>query len=59
MKNTQCPVDFDDMYEECFECNGEGWILDDCFEDTCFCLNPEEDHDLIPCPVCNPGGKYK
>lgn len=39
-------------YDGCFECGGDGWIVDDCFEDTCCCANPEEDHGLIPCPNC-------
>jgi len=42
--------------EECDECAGEGWIVDDCFEDCCCCVNPEVEHGLIPCPTCNPKG---
>lgn len=42
-----------DPDEECYQCGGEGWITGECFEDTCCCANPEEDHDMIPCPVCS------
>jgi len=49
--------DYDDCdAEECDECAGEGWIVDDCDEDCCCCLNPEIDHRLVPCPTCNPKG---
>ena len=40
----------------CSRCDGEGWILGDCFEDTCCCEDPETEHDMIPCNLCNPGG---
>ncbi len=48
----------DDDYEddEYCECGGDGWIVDDCFEDTCCCADPDTQHDIIPCPNCNPGG---
>jgi hypothetical protein len=41
---------------ECDECDGYGWITGDCFEDTCCCLDPDADHDAMPCPKCNPNG---
>jgi hypothetical protein len=40
--------------DECYECGGEGIVLDDCFEDTCCCADPETEHDMVPCPVCQP-----
>lgn len=43
----------DDFDEECGECGGEGWILGDCFEDTCCCADPESEHGWIRCN-CNP-----
>ena len=43
--------------KECGECGGEGWITGDCFEDTCCCADPEAEHGVIPCPLCNPEGK--
>jgi len=50
--------DFDDGPEDddCYECGGEGWIVDDCFEDTCCCADPDTEHGVIPCPRCNPKG---
>lgn len=38
--------------EGCFECGDEGYVVDDCFEDTCCCADPELQHGLIRCPVC-------
>jgi hypothetical protein len=54
MSMSEQNCDFDDG---CYECGGEGWILDECFEDTCCCANPDAQHDYIPCPVCNPKGR--
>jgi hypothetical protein len=50
--------DNDDIFTDdcCYECGDEGWIIDDCFEDTCCCAD-EEDHGWIPCPLCNPRGE--
>ena len=45
--------DFDEECEECGECGGEGWVTDDCFEDTCCCADPETSHGVIRC-ICNP-----
>lgn len=39
----------DDYEGECPECGGEGFIEDDCFEDTCCCADP---HDIVPCKTC-------
>lgn len=36
---------------DCPECGGEGFIEDDCDEDTCCCAEP---HEMIPCPTCTP-----
>jgi len=61
-KNFIDPLDDDDEYDEyydpddCWECGGEGWITDDCFEDTCCCLDPDAEHGIVPCPKCNPNG---
>lgn len=38
--------------DECYECGGEGYLVDDCFEDTCCCADPETEHGIIPCPNC-------
>ncbi len=48
--------DVDPEDDDCYECGGEGWIVDECFEDTCCCADPDEEHGLIPCPNCNPRG---
>ena len=50
-------IDYEDDDDECYECGGEGWIEDQCFEDTCCCADPAASHGLIPCPLCNPEGK--
>jgi len=39
--------------DECDLCGGEGFIEGECFEDTCCCADPEDEHGLIPCPQCN------
>jgi hypothetical protein len=49
--------DFDEPLEDCYECGGELWIIAECFDDTCCCDDPAAEHDVIPCPVCNPGGR--
>lgn len=41
--------------EVCYRCDGDGYIVADCFEDTCCCADPELEHDLIVCPVCGIG----
>lgn len=50
------PDNFDDedFYadEECYECGGDGIILNDCFEDTCCCADPEASHGYSLCPNC-------
>ena len=37
----------------CDECVGEGFVVADCFEDTCCCADPEIDHGVIRCPKCH------
>lgn len=46
---------YDPSEEEdgCYECGGDGWITEDCFEDTCCCSDPEIEHGVVPCPLCN------
>lgn len=43
----------DEFGEECGECGGEGWVVADCFEDTCCCADPELEHGMVRCD-CNP-----
>ena len=49
-------LDSDDV-DECCDCDGSGWFVADCFEDTCCCLDPETEHGIEPCPTCNPEGR--
>ena|ERR1017187_741416 len=44
-----------DYEEECGTCAGEGYVLDDCFEDTCCCADPETQHGHSKCPDCERG----
>ena len=53
--NTPAGSDYEDSdwYEEdCYECEGEGFVLNECFEDTCCCADPELQHGYRICPVC-------
>lgn len=51
------PDDYCDDDDGCWECGGEGWIENECFEDTCCCADPEASHGIRPCWRCNPQGK--
>jgi len=42
----------DNTDEPCPDCDGDGLMLADCFEDSCCCAEPEMEHDLILCPSC-------
>lgn len=58
-------IDFDDSCEKCgcslqvetcWQCGGAGgWH--DCGDDTCCCLNPDEDLN-DECDICNGKGEY-
>lgn len=43
---------------ECHTCEGDGWVLDDCFEDSCCCADPESEHDVLECRVCQGKGGW-
>ena len=50
-KPERCnPQEYED---ECSECGGKGWVVGDCFEDTCCCADPVLEHGLVRCGVCN------
>jgi hypothetical protein len=49
------PRDFFEDDDVCVECDGEGYVLNDCFEDTCCCEDPEMEHGYGTCPSC--GGR--
>ncbi len=44
--------EFIDEDEECYECGGEGFVVAECFEDTCCCADPHTQHGLVSCPLC-------
>ena len=46
--------DWDDGAEVCDDCSGYGYYHD-CGEDTCCCLDPDED-DLFVCDSCGGSG---
>lgn len=37
-------------WEDCWDCGGEGFTHHDCGEDTCCCLEPENN---VGCDTCN------
>jgi len=39
-------------FHPCFECDGDGYLVADCEEDSCCCLNPEAHHRLVTCDNC-------
>jgi hypothetical protein len=43
---------------ECHACGGAGYVLADCFEDTCPCADPETQHDLVACETCHGAGGW-
>ncbi|MBI4714424.1 MAG: hypothetical protein HY760_00495 [Nitrospirae bacterium] len=45
-----------DVYEDCWKCGGEGLCGHDCGEDTCCCLDPDEDN--VTCDACFGGGYH-
>lgn len=42
----------DEFDEDCQHCGGDGFILQDCFDDTCCCADPEASHGYLPCQFC-------
>jgi hypothetical protein len=40
---------------ECWNCGGEGFSHHDCGEDSCCCLDPEDD---VECDICAGNGHY-
>lgn len=42
-------------WERCYQCGGEGLDGHDCGEDTCCCLDPEDNE---PCDVCGGEGGW-
>ena len=50
------PDDYEYEDECCGECGGEGYVENDCFEDTCCCADPEAEHGIRTCPMCKGRG---
>jgi len=46
----------DGDYVDCWNCGGEGFSGHDCGEDTCCCLDPEDD---VVCDICKGEGGWK
>ncbi len=42
--------------DECEMCSGEGYVDHDCGEDTCCCLDPDNN---VPCGYCHGTGTWK
>ena len=36
----------------CPDCDGDGFIEAECFEDSCCCARPDMEHGYRPCPTC-------
>ena len=58
VEREPCPPECDGERHECYACGGEGLVLDDCFEDSCPCADPETDHDIVECEVCRGAGGW-
>tara|TARA_R110002096_G_scaffold392723_1_gene587717 strand:- start:969 stop:1139 length:171 start_codon:yes stop_codon:yes gene_type:complete len=44
-----------DHWVECYYCGGEGFSYHDCGEDTCVCLQPENN---MMCDICSGAGGW-
>ncbi len=54
-------MNYDDPHEypfDCEDCEGEGLVVGDCFEDTCCCADPASEHNLVQCPTCQGRGGF-
>lgn len=54
MLRPNCGEEMD--WIECENCGGEGFVGHDCGEDSCVCLEPE---DNVLCDVCNGEGGWR
>ena len=57
-KESQCPYCGSSVsWQDCDACGGSGFSGHECGEDTCCCLDPE---DNVECDICNgEGGWYE
>ena len=44
------------MDQECWNCGGEGAVENSCLEDSCCCVDPEEEHGSSICGACQGTG---
>ena len=59
MTQRACLEDCDGEHHECPHCGGEGYVLGDCFEDTCCCADPDTAHDTVACEYCEGAGGWR
>lgn len=45
--------------DTCWQCGGEGYVVNDCFEDTCCCADPETEHGVRTCDICEGTGEAR
>lgn len=48
----------DGVRHTCWECEGMGLVVDECFEDTCCCADPQNEHDTVFCRTCQGTGGW-
>lgn len=51
-----CPIHDEKEWVECWQCGGDGYYGHDCGDDTCCCLDPEENER---CDICNGKGGWR
>lgn len=51
---ARCGASMD--WEECSNCGGDGLVGHDCGEDTCCCMDPEEN---VVCDICDGEGGWQ
>jgi len=47
----------DGVWVDCPHCD-DGAVLNDCFEDSCCCVDPVAEHGFRDCEVCGGKGGY-
>lgn len=61
LRDVPCqePLDnCDGQWHVCWRCGGDGIIIADCIEDSCCCVDHEEEHGEEPCYNCDGKGGY-
>lgn len=57
-EDRPCGNECDGERHECTSCGGAGGVLDDCFEDSCCCADPETQHGVVACENCSGAGGW-